>query len=73
MNIYKYGTKIIFNDGDIKGIIIGVIIRDKHIEYEIAYFLNSIHYVQWFCEHEFKADTKKNMAIGYLNKSKDIK
>lgn len=67
MLIIKHGTRVITVIGGIEGIITGVTIREKYIQYEISYFNEGTYKTCWLTPIEFSINGKYiQQRIGFL-------
>lgn len=66
MELYKCGSNVKLVGANVFGIITGISIRWENVLYEISYFLNNSHYLDWFspCEIDFEnSDDKINVGF----------
>lgn len=65
MKIYKCGSKATTVIGKIEGIITGICIRFKKVQYEISYFHEGKHQSIWLEECEIICQEKQRVTIGF--------
>lgn len=71
INIYKDGTKVFITDLKQTGTIVGAIIRQGKVTYEVSYFANAEHRIINLNKYEFDPARTETEKIGfYVEKSK---
>ncbi len=70
--VYPCGTRVQINDANECGIIVGIIIRDTKIIYEIAYYYNGNYCIHQFneCQLSFKKVDKMQIGFKKINPTK---